>query len=116
MRMKVGGGNLIQHSTPVVELRAPFIPTHMGPIKLRAFHRPPMKKYSHGPLAGTNPHGVQPLLKNIKKKAKQRELERIASGGGDVFFMRNPEDLSGKDGELILVEFTEEHPPLMNQV
>lgn len=144
MRMKVGGGNLIQHSTPVVELRAPFIPTHMGPIKLRAFHRPPMKKYSHGPLHGTAPHGVQPLLKHIKKKAKvnlyfyififsvgkyifhfgyftlnelqQRELERIASGGGDVFFMRNPEDLSGKDGELILVEFTEEHPPLMNQV
>lgn len=25
MRLKVGGGNLIQHSTPVVELRAPFI-------------------------------------------------------------------------------------------
>lgn len=47
---------------------------------------------------------------------QQRESERIASGGGDVFFMRNPEDLSGKDGELILVEFTEEHPPLMNQV
>lgn len=70
MRMKVGGGNLIQHSTPVVELRAPFIPTHMGPIKLRAFHRPPMKKYSHGPLSDSQPHGVQPLLKNIKKKAK----------------------------------------------
>lgn len=68
--MKVGGGNLIQHSTPVVELRAPFIPTHMGPIKLRAFHRPPMKKYSHGPLSGVVSHGVQPLLKNIKKKAK----------------------------------------------
>lgn len=26
LRIKVGGGNLIQHSTPVVELRAPFIP------------------------------------------------------------------------------------------
>lgn len=76
MRMKVGGGNLIQHSTPVVELRAPFIPTHMGPIKLRAFHRPPMKKYSHGPLAGINPHGVQPLLKHIKKKAKVK-LNRL---------------------------------------
>lgn len=47
---------------------------------------------------------------------QQRELERIASGGGDVFFMRNPEDLSGKDGDLVLVEFCEEHPPLMNQV
>lgn len=43
-------------------------------------------------------------------------MERIASGGGDVFFMRNPEDLTGKDGEIILVEFCEEHPPLMNQV
>lgn len=30
LRLKVGGGNLIQHSTPVVELRAPFIQTHMG--------------------------------------------------------------------------------------
>lgn len=70
MRMKVGGGNLIQHSTPVVELRAPFIPTHMGPNKLRAFHRPPMKKYSKGPLSVPNHYGVQPLLKHIKKKAK----------------------------------------------
>lgn len=116
MRLKVGGGNLIQHSTPVVELRAPFIPTHMGPIKLRAFHRPAMKKYSHGAIAGTDAHSVLPLVKHIKKKARQRELERIASGGGDVFFMRNAEDLSGKDGDIILVEFCEEHPPLMNQV
>lgn len=30
--------------------------------------------------------------------------------------MRNPEDLTGKDGEIVLVEFCEEHPPLMNQV
>ncbi|EDW81773.2 uncharacterized protein Dwil_GK12244 [Drosophila willistoni] len=116
LRLKVGGGNLIQHSTPVVELRAPFVPTHMGPMKLRSFHRPPLKKYSHGPMAQTVPHPVHPLLKTIMKKAKQREVERIASGGGDVFFMRNPEDLSGKDGDIILTEFCEEHPPLMNQV
>lgn len=43
-------------------------------------------------------------------------MERIASGGGDVFFMRGPDDLTGKDGEIILIEFCEEHPPLMNQV
>lgn len=47
---------------------------------------------------------------------QQREAERMASGGGDVFFMRTPEDLTGRDGDLILVEFCEEHPPLMNQV
>nr|XP_016938069.2 transcription initiation factor TFIID subunit 1 isoform X3 [Drosophila suzukii] len=116
LRLKVGGGNLIQHSTPVVELRAPFVPTHMGPMKLRSFHRPPLKKYSHGPMAQVSPHPVFPLLKTIAKKAKQREVERIASGGGDVFFMRNPEDLSGRDGDIVLAEFCEEHPPLMNQV
>ncbi|XP_033167357.1 transcription initiation factor TFIID subunit 1 isoform X1 [Drosophila mauritiana] len=115
LRLKVGG-NLIQHSTPVVELRAPFVPTHMGPMKLRSFHRPPLKKYSHGPMAQSIPHPVFPLLKTIAKKAKQREVERIASGGGDVFFMRNPEDLSGRDGDIVLAEFCEEHPPLINQV
>lgn len=116
LRLKVGGANLIQHSTPVVELRAPFIQTHMGPVRLRNFHRPPLKRFSHGPLAHPGPHPALPLLKHIKKKAKQREQERAASGGGDVFFMRTPEDLTGKDGEIVLVEFCEEHPPLVNQV
>ncbi|XP_056630576.1 transcription initiation factor TFIID subunit 1 isoform X2 [Diorhabda sublineata] len=116
LRLKVGGGNLIQHSTPVVELRAPFIQTHMGQMRLRNFHRPPIKRFSHGPLFEPGPNSVMPLVKHIKKKAKQREAERMASGGGDVFFMRTPEDLTGRDGDLILVEFCEEHPPLMNQV
>ena len=40
----------------------------------------------------------------------------MASGGGDMFFMRTPEDLTGRDGELILAEFSEEFPPLINQV
>lgn len=70
MRLKFAGANLIQHSTPVVELRAPFIQTHMGLMRLRNFHRPPMKRFSHGPLAQPGPHGVMPLVKHIKKKAK----------------------------------------------
>uniref|UniRef100_A0A1Y1KST2 Transcription initiation factor TFIID subunit 1 n=1 Tax=Photinus pyralis TaxID=7054 RepID=A0A1Y1KST2_PHOPY len=116
LRLKVGGGNLIQHSTPVVELRTPFVQTHMGPMRLRNFHRPPLKRFSHGPLSTPGPHSVLPLIKHIKKKARQREAERMASGGGDVFFMRTPEDLTGRDGDLVLIEFCEEHPPLMNQV
>lgn len=70
LRLKVGGGNLIQHSTPVVELRAPFVQTHMGPMRLRNFHRPPLRRFSHGPLAHPGPHSVLPLVKHIKKKAK----------------------------------------------
>ncbi|XP_049784763.1 transcription initiation factor TFIID subunit 1 isoform X1 [Schistocerca cancellata] len=116
LRLKVSGGNLIQHSTPVVELRVPFVQTHMGPMRLRNFHRPPLKRFSHGALAHPGPHHVLPLLKHIRKKAKQREQERAASGGGDVFFMRTPEDLTGRDGDLVLIEFCEEHPPLINQV
>lgn len=116
VRLKPVGGKLIQHSIPVVELRVPFVQTFMGEVKLRNFHRPPMKRYSRGPLSQPIRHPVHPLAKIIRKKAKQREQERIASGGGDVFFMRTPEDLSGKDGQLVLVEFCEEHPPLCNQV
>ncbi|KAL0280152.1 UNVERIFIED_CONTAM: hypothetical protein PYX00_001531 [Menopon gallinae] len=115
IRLKVGG-NLLQHSTPVVELRVPFVQTHMGPMRLRNFHRPPLKRFSHGALSHPGPHPVHPLLKHIKKKAKQRDQERAAAGGGDIFFMRTPEDLSGRDGDIVLIEFCEEHPPLINQV
>uniref|UniRef100_A0A8C4ITH0 Transcription initiation factor TFIID subunit 1 n=1 Tax=Dicentrarchus labrax TaxID=13489 RepID=A0A8C4ITH0_DICLA len=110
------GGNIIQHSIPALELRQPFFPTHMGPMKLRQFHRPTLKKYSFGALAQPGPHPVQPLLKHIKKKAKMREQERQASGGGDMFFMRTPQDLTGKDGDLILAEYSEEYAPLIMQV
>ena len=105
-----------RHSIPALELRQPFFPTHIGQLKLRSFHRPPLKKYSHGTIADTLPHSVLPLVKHIKKKAKQREAERQAAGGGEIFFMRTPEDLSGKDGDLILAEMSEEHPPLLSQV
>lgn len=88
----------------------------MGQMRLRNFHRPPLKRYSYGPLSQPGPHGVLPLVKHIKKKAKLREQERIASGGGDVFFMRTAEDLTGRDGEIVLFEFSEEYPPLINQV
>uniref|UniRef100_A0A8C5QRV0 Transcription initiation factor TFIID subunit n=1 Tax=Leptobrachium leishanense TaxID=445787 RepID=A0A8C5QRV0_9ANUR len=110
------GGNIIQHSIPAVELRQPFFQTHMGPMKLRQFHRPTLKKYSFGALSQPGPHTVQPLLKHIKKKAKMREQERQASGGGEMFFMRTSQDLTGKDGDLILAEYSEENPPLMMQV
>jgi len=110
------GASIIQHSTPAVELRQPFFPTHLGPIKLRNFHRPPLKRYSHGAMTGAGPHPVLPLLKQIRRKEKLREQERLASGGGEMFFMRSPDDLTGRDGELILAEYSEQYPPLMNQI
>ena len=110
------GASIIQHSTPAVELRQPFFPTHIGPIKLRNFHRPPLKRYSHGAMTGAGPHPVLPLLKQIRRKEKLREQERLASGGGEMFFMRSPDDLTGRDGELILAEYSEQYPSLVNQI
>lgn len=77
LKLKVGGANLIQHSTPVVELRAPFVQTQMGPIRLRNFHRPPLKRFSHGVCANPGPHQVMPLVKYIKKKAKVSKIIQI---------------------------------------
>lgn len=56
------------------------------------------------------------LTKLIQRKAKDREDEKMAAGGGDIFFMRNPQDLSGCDGDIVLFEYSEEFPPFLNQV
>ena len=45
---------------------------------------------------------------------QEREAERQKSGGGQVFYMREREDITGKDGRLVLFEFSEEHPLLMS--
>lgn len=114
--LKPNVGNLIQHSTPAVELRQPFFPTYLNLTRLRQFHRRPLRKFRNGEIADSTPHGVEPLVKHIKRRAKQREQERLASGGGEMFFMHTAEDLSGKDGEIVLAECSEEHPPLLNQI
>lgn len=63
---------LYQHSTAAVELRQPYFPTHMGPIKLRRWHRPIIKKYNFGAISAPGPHGVFPLVRRIKQKARVR--------------------------------------------
>ena len=100
------GGTLLQHATTSVQLSAPFIPTHMGPIKLRQFHRWPIKRYSHGPFSNYIAfHGVQSLYKHQRKMEKWRSAEREEAGGGDIFLMREAKELSGKDGDLVLFEY-----------
>ena len=81
------------------------------------FFRYPLKRYSHGTLADIHKHhGVESLDAHMKRRAKEREAEREAAGGGDIFFMRTPEDVSGKDGEILLMEYMEEYPPLLSLV
>lgn len=46
---------------------------------------------------------------------QQREKARAAEGGGEMFLMRQVSDVSGKDGDLLLFEYSEEHPILLSQ-
>lgn len=39
----------------------------------------------------------------------------MEGGGFEVFQMRELHDLSGRDGNLLLLEYSEEFPPLLNQ-
>ena len=47
---------------------------------------------------------------------QEREKERLASGGGEMFFMRTPADVTGSDGSLLLFEYCEEYPPVIMAV
>lgn len=118
--LKQNTGNLIQHSTPAVELRQPFFPTFINRDRLGEFHRPPLfpssKRARATLLADNKPHPIESLTQHIAEQAQLREMKRLESGGGEMFFMHTAEDLSGKDAELILAECCEEYPPLLNQV
>ena len=109
-------GSLIHHSTPAVQLTQPFFPTYLSVQRLRHFHRWPLKRYSYGPLSETGFKPVKILAEYIELIKQEREDERQASGGGDMFYMRTADDLSGRDGDLVLAEYSEQHPTLMNQI
>ena len=49
-------------------------------------------------------------------RCQEREKERESSGGGEVFFMRTPEDVSACDGQLVLAEYCEQHPPVLMNI
>ncbi|UJR26734.1 hypothetical protein I4U23_008049 [Adineta vaga] len=105
----------LQHATPAVELCPQLFPTHLNATKLRHFHRPTIKKV-HGKLKPGEYHPVQSIQKLAETRAIEREKERQAYGGGEMFYMRRLQDLSGLDSDVILAEYSEQYPPLLNQI
>ncbi|CAD5206503.1 unnamed protein product [Bursaphelenchus okinawaensis] len=107
-------GTNIQHSIPAQNIHRAFFPTNLNSFKLRHLHRMPlMKKVMRDMLSQNLP--IHNLVKHIKKADEQRRRQKIAECGGDIFYMRTLADLSGRDGRLIMVEYSEEHPPLLSQ-
>ena len=111
-----GLGSLIHHATTAVQISQPFFPTYLSVQRLRHFHRWPLKRYSYGLLSEPGLKPVKFLTEYIELIRQEREAERQASGGGDMFYMRTADDLSGRDGDLVLAEISEQHPPLISQI
>ncbi|TKR76020.1 hypothetical protein L596_017229 [Steinernema carpocapsae] len=112
---KILGSTLIQHSIPAQNLHRAFFPTHLTSYRLRHWHRlAMMKKQLRMVGMGRYVH-VQPLEKHIREMELFREKQKAKEGGGEIFFMREVSDLSGKNGTLLLLEYSEEHPPLLSQ-
>ena len=90
------GGSLLQHATPNVQLQAPFIPTHMGPIKLRQFHRfskfslsycdfcifPQMADQEIFPWTVVSVHSVPRSAELVQAPEEDGEVENGGEGGG----------------------------------
>lgn len=110
----LGYGTKIEHSIPSNQLSTTLFPAQLTPFEKRRLHRPQIPSVRK--RGEPEFHSVKNLLSYADEKQKDRQRERDASGGGDVFFMRSFEDLSAKDGTLILGEYCEEHPPLMSMV
>ena len=130
----------LQHAVPAVELKSPCIPTYLTKTELRNWHRP-ILRFKWKPSENPDPTlpieldktwtqrnsksntthyrlDLMPILglqQNIKDKMEERKKERDATGGEYVFFMRNIDDLSMRDGKLYHYEYAEEYPPLLSQ-
>lgn len=97
------------HSTPVEELsQVIFPPIFSNELDLRIFHRPRLSIRGECEL-----EKVFPLGPHMEFANKQRKIEESK---GEYQHMKKIRDLTGKDGDLILLEFCEDYPPFMNQL
>ena len=113
-RAQGDAGIKIEHSIPANQLCTALFPAQLTPYEKRRLHRPQIPSVRRRSEPEFLP--VSNLVRFADEKQSDRQRERDASGGGDVFFMRSFEDLSAKDGHIILCEYCEEHPPLASMV
>ncbi|CAB3407273.1 unnamed protein product [Caenorhabditis bovis] len=106
---------LIQHSTPAQNIHRTFFPTHLGPYKLRHWHRLTLSRKLLRFFASNRFTQICTVTKHMNRMREIREKMKAAEGGGDIFFMRDVADLSGRDGDLIMIEYSEEHPVILSQ-
>uniref|UniRef100_A0A8R1HHI9 Transcription initiation factor TFIID subunit 1 histone acetyltransferase domain-containing protein n=1 Tax=Caenorhabditis japonica TaxID=281687 RepID=A0A8R1HHI9_CAEJA len=106
---------LIQHSTPATNIATQFFPTHPSAFRLRYWHRTPFTRRIVRHWLPGRFQQIQTPVRHQNRVNAMREAMRVAQGGGEVFYMREVGDLSGKDETLVMVEYSEEHPVVLSQ-
>jgi transcription initiation factor TFIID subunit 1 len=117
---------VLQHTQEALELSVIFFPTHISAQKLRNFHRYPLKKQSSGMLSVDGK--LNPISSSLKRylpfssiNSKSSHAKHSQSLFKSADFqssscIRSVKELSCTDTcETILVEYSEQYPPLMAQ-
>lgn len=124
------GSNTIKHSLPAYDLWRPFFPTYLSQEKFRNFHRPKLRHFNTGPQARSKfrkikPQPVKSLSRTIyvfQKKLRNKVIDAINKGltkeeiTNKFLLIKRARDLTAKEGELVLFEYVEEHPPVLSQI
>jgi len=99
----IGTGSAVQHSNPAQTIDYILFPTHVDANSLRQLYRLPP------------PEKVMELL--VRHEILIQNVRSSSDGGDntDLFRMRTLKDLSARDGTLVCIEYSEEHPPLLSQ-
>ncbi|KAH8835873.1 atypical/TAF1 protein kinase [Flagelloscypha sp. PMI_526] len=90
----------VDHSYPAQKLQLPFFKTRLNKQEARAFHRPALQF----------PHNVEIKFTKVRtaKKKKDKTGRSVVKGGNVAEGLHRPGDIN-----FVLWEFSEEHPPII---
>ncbi|KAI3660881.1 hypothetical protein MP638_006638 [Amoeboaphelidium occidentale] len=97
----------IQHLLPALRLSLPYYRRFMSKAELRAWHRPPIQ------LQNGEVMKFQRVKNQLKKTVQQMQLKKVTMHD----LVQNVTDITLADnGNYILIEYSEEYPPLIQNV
>ncbi|KAI9595620.1 hypothetical protein BDF19DRAFT_441045 [Syncephalis fuscata] len=98
------GQLIVQHTLPAIKLQLPYYKIRMSKTELRSFHRPMLSA-----TVGTS--GTFQRLKKLSKKEKKVKKRNLSE------FIRSAKQLSLRDtGDFVLLEYSEENPPILSNI
>lgn len=105
----------IKHAYPTELMQRTIMPIYFDCVAARQFHRPILLNLTYGPLSKSGYHIIRNLQSHIKKKSKIMLKKRRIHGYTDISFMQTLDDITSTDSLIILIEYSEEYPPLLCQ-